>query len=140
MDAMMEALAGDGWTAIDCDPLPGDDARHEMGYTGFGGLVPPDTVEQRFKLGRIVVTPGARTALALGGEFDADLVRMLLTRFLLADWGVDTPPDRAALNQSALTTDDRIAACYPVGYGAVVWLLSDWDRRQTCIVGAGEYR
>jgi hypothetical protein len=140
LDEDLRGIATDGWRAVNADPCPGDDLRREMGYSGFGGLKPPARVEAKFDLGQVVVTPGARTALSMPGSFDHDLARTLLERFVAGDWGEETPPERAAENQAAQGGGGRIAACYPVGHGMVVWLVSEWDRTLTSFVGAGEYR
>lgn len=135
-----EGLAVEGWIAIKAEPAEGDEGRREMGFTGFGGLKPPVRVGAKFPIGTVMFTPGARAVLSLGGAMNFTLARELLERFLQGDWGTDTPPERAGENQAALGGGGRIAAFYSVGFGMGVWLVSDWDRRQTTYVGAGEYR
>lgn len=139
-DGFLDPLAERGFTVEDATSLPGDDARRDMAFVGFAAVTPPPECPTLFDLGEVVVTPGARTVLSMSGAFDHDLAGALLCRFVSGDWGEETPPERLAEDQAALGGGGRIASCYPVGYGMVVWLVSEWDRTLTSFVGAGEFR
>lgn len=136
----LAAMAIHGWDGEETDPRPGDEERVGQGFTGFAGLVPPESLGALFPLGQVVFTPGARSALSMSGAFDHVGAVDVLERFVTGDWGPDTPPERQAENLAAVEGEGRIAASYAVGYGMIVWLVTEWDRSLTSFVGAGEYR
>ena len=90
---------------------------------------------QRFKLGRIVATPGA---LELLGELEVSPSE-LLDRHASGDWG-EVPEEDARENEHGLKHGFRILSSYPVGgNGARVWIITEADRSSTCLLLPSEY-
>ena len=137
-DDHREKLEKGGWRAVKTPDRDGDDARRERGFSGFGGLKPPARVPVKVPLGAVLFSPGGRTALSLSGELDHDKALEILEQFVQGDWGPDTPPETVAANEKNLAEDGQVRACYGVGHGMVVWVVSDPGREATTFVGAGE--
>jgi hypothetical protein len=89
--------------------------------------------EPRFPLGRVVATPGALAALGEAGVEPLGL----LQRHASGDWGAVCAED-AASNERALTNGWRIISAYEVG-GARIWVITESDRRSTCLLLPSEY-
>ena len=137
-DRHRERLERNGWRAVKTPDREGDGERRGRGFSGFGGLKPPARMKVKVEPGTIQFSPGGTTALSMTGELDHDLALSLLERFVQGDWGPDTPPEVKAANEKNLREDGQVRACYDVGHGMVVWVISDPDRSATTFAGAGE--
>ena len=97
-----------------------------------------------FKLGRMLITPGAATTL----EEAAIHPFNLLSRHLRGDWG-DIHADDHGLNEDGTRTGARIFSVYKLDAGAegtpvTVWVITDGDdddgvRHSTTILLPDEY-
>ena len=88
----------------------------------------------RFKLGRILATPGALEVIA-----DARIsIVDLLIRHMSGDWG-DLPDSDRQQNNAAITTGQRILSSYILPGGRTVWLITEADRYATTFLLPGEY-
>lgn len=88
----------------------------------------------RFKLGRILATPGALGAIA-----DAHIsIVDLLIRHMSGDWG-DLPDTDRQQNDAAITTGQRILSSYTLPGGLTVWLITEAGRCATTCLLPGEY-
>ncbi|MCU0633474.1 MAG: hypothetical protein MUE41_01270 [Gemmatimonadaceae bacterium] len=85
-------------------------------------------------LGRVVATPGALETLAMTGTDP----RSLLARHVTGDWGDLDPDDRAA-NETALVTGARLLSAYDLPNGERLWIITEADRRSTCLLRPDEY-
>lgn len=94
----------------------------------------------RYRLGRIITTPGALDALARSGQTAAEFV----DRHARHDWGDLCPGDRK-LNDEAVAqeADDdlrtRILSAYRTKLGKRVWIITEADRSSTCLLLPEEY-
>lgn len=94
----------------------------------------------RFKLGKMVATPGALALLEKHGVSPASL----LSRHALGDWGDLDVDDRAA-NDAAIKNGSRILSAYVVN-GDRFWVMTEAAsddagliRASTCIMLPSEY-
>lgn len=88
----------------------------------------------RFKLGRILATPGALEVIADARVSIVDL----LIRHLRGDWGDLSDSDRQQ-NEHAITTSQRILSNYVLPSGRTVWIMTDADRHATTFLLPDEY-
>lgn len=89
----------------------------------------------RFKMGRVLATPGALRAIE--GSAGKVSVGVLLSRHVTGDWGDLNDHDKQA-NEDALTNGDRILSAYVVG-GVKFWVITEADRSSTTILLPEEY-
>jgi hypothetical protein len=94
----------------------------------------PDTPRPRFPLGHVVATPGALAALAEAGEDPATF----LDRHTAGDWGDLCEEDRQA-NETALQTGARLFSAYQTAQDVKLWIITEADRRATCLLLPSEY-
>lgn len=88
----------------------------------------------RFKLGRILATPGALEVIA-----DARVpIVDLLIRHLRGDWGEASDSDRQQ-NEQAIVAGQRIVSSYVLVGGPTVLLITEADRFATTFLLPGEY-
>lgn len=87
----------------------------------------------RFPLGRLIATPGALSALAEASVEPLELLR----RHQGGDWGELDAHERRA-NERALKDGTRLLSSYTVD-GETVWIITEADRRSTCLLLPGEY-
>jgi len=87
-----------------------------------------------FKLGQLLVTPGALEALQASGQSPW----VFLTRHLAGDWG-DLCVEDKRLNDEAVQDGSRILSAYSTSRGAKVWLITEADRSATTILLPDEY-
>jgi hypothetical protein len=87
-------------------------------------------MEPRFPLGKTVATPGAMT---LGIDLAS-----YMHRHHCGDWGDLRDEDKQA-NEDALVHGDRILSHYKVAGGRRIYIITEWDRRSTCIMLPEEY-
>lgn len=108
-----------------------------------------------FRLGRLVMTPGAIRALstpadpskrAAAAKMDehtrltvASLVSAsFLARHRSGDWGSVCPED-ARENDRSVRDGDRILSAYQTGAGEKIYIITEWDRSLTTILLPDEY-
>ena len=88
----------------------------------------------KFRLGRVVATPGAVDALARAGESAGPL----LLRHVTGDWG-DVPPEDCVENDRAVQQECRILSAYTLSDRTRLWIITEADRSSTCILLPEEY-
>ncbi|MGG1946833.1 hypothetical protein AB1286_18790 [Trinickia sp. NRRL B-1857] len=93
-----------------------------------------DHAGPRFKLGRILATPGALEVIA---ETRVSIVDLLL-RHLRGDWGDLSDSDRQQ-NELAIATGQRILSSYLLPGERTVWIITEADRFATTFLLPGEY-
>lgn len=89
-------------------------------------------MKPKFKLGRLLVTPGALESL-----HTIDLSNSLL-RHASGDWGELTEEDRSE-NEFSLTRSLRLLSKYRDRMGKVFWIITEADRSATTILLPDEY-
>jgi hypothetical protein len=88
----------------------------------------------KFRLGKLVATPGALAALTEAGQSPMQFV----SRHLQGDWGDCCEEDRQA-NEDALRNGDRLFSVYRTAKGVKLWVITEADRSSTCILLPEEY-
>ena len=92
----------------------------------------------RFRLGRLVATPGALEHLR---RIQSDPLEWL-RRHQQGDWGAVDPPDRAA-NEQALQAGHRLLSAYrihrPPHPPFRLWIITEADRSATTLLLPEEY-
>ena len=94
----------------------------------------------KFRLGQIVATRAALTALGKTGESPNHFLR----RHQRGDWGDLCDKDRA-LNDAAIAHEgdvekqDRILSAYYLKDGEKIWIISENDRSVTTILLPSDY-
>ena len=88
----------------------------------------------KFRLGKLVATPGALDALTESGQSPMHFV----TRHLQGDWGDCCQEDLQA-NENALLNGERLFSVYKTGKGTKIWVITEADRSSTCILLPEEY-
>ena len=98
----------------------------------------PTTASERpkFKLGRVLATPGALAALRADDGTDPALA--MLAAHSLGQWGEVCDEDKA-LNDLALIDGDRLLSCYRAPTGERIWIITEWDRSVTTLLLPEEY-
>ncbi len=88
----------------------------------------------RFKLGRSICTPAARST------FSEEEMIICLCRHLLGDWGDLCDDDRKA-NIAALNakTPCRLMSVYKLDEERTMWIITEWNRSQTTILLPEDY-
>lgn len=88
-----------------------------------------------FPLGHVVATPGALEAISSAGVEPLELLR----RHQAGDWGV-IPACDARENERSLKHGFRLLSSYRVGEnGEKVWIITERDRKSTCLLLPSEY-
>ena len=87
-----------------------------------------------FALGRIVATPGARTALSRVQQSP----QVFLARHAQGDWG-DMAPDDLAANAQALQDGRRLFSAYTLTSGIRLWVMTSANRAVTKVLLPLEY-
>ena len=90
------------------------------------------TLPQKFELGQVLITPGARDDLELKD------VASSLVRHAGGDFG-DVCEEDWALNEEAVETGDRILSAYHDRNDVKFWIITEWDRSATTILLPSEY-
>jgi hypothetical protein len=88
----------------------------------------------KFRLGKLVATPGALDALTEARQSPMEFV----ARHLKGDWGECCEEDRQA-NEDALRNEARIFSVYRTAKGVKLWVITEADRSSTCILLPEEY-
>ena len=90
------------------------------------------TFTQKFELGQVLITPGARDDLELKD------VMACLVRHAGGDFG-DVCEFDWAENEAAINSDDRILSAYHDRNDVKFWIITEWDRSATTILLPHEY-
>jgi hypothetical protein len=88
----------------------------------------------KFRLGRLVATPGAIEALEESGQ----TFGFFMERHLFGDWGEVDEQDWQ-LNDQALKGVSRILSAYCTLKGKKLWVITEADRSATTILLPDEY-
>jgi len=91
-------------------------------------------VKVKFRLGRIVATPGALEALKEAGQTSWEF----LARHQSGDWGDLGEEDRRE-NELALREGFRLLSAYRTKTGRKLWVITEADRSATTILTPEEY-
>ena len=96
--------------------------------------------DTKFRLGRIVATPGALAALEEAGQAP----KQFLIRHQAGDWGDLDDEDRRANDRAIAHEDDpdrrdRVLSSYRTRCGTKVWVITEWDRSVTTLLLPEEY-
>ena len=86
----------------------------------------------KFRMGHLVATPGAMSALA------TDEIGQALARHLSGDWGNLDDHDWR-MNDDALEHGGRILSAYFAPDGTKFWIITECDRSATTILLPEEY-
>lgn len=87
-----------------------------------------------FKLGQVLLTPGALDLLQASGQSPW----VFLARHLRGDWG-DLDAEDKGLNDEAIRDGNRILSSYTASTGAKLWVITEADRSATTILLPEEY-
>jgi hypothetical protein len=88
----------------------------------------------KFRLGKLVATPGALAALTEAGQSPMAFV----ARHLQGDGGDCSKEDWQA-NENALRDEARIFSVYRTAKGVKLWVITEADRSSTCVLLPEEY-
>lgn len=97
-------------------------------------IAPLKRNEPKFRLGKVVATPGALEALEDSGESAAKFIG----QHHAGCWG-DVCEDDAAANEQALEDGERILSVYHTAKGEKLYVITEADRSSTCLLRADEY-
>jgi hypothetical protein len=94
----------------------------------------------KFRLGRIVATPGALTALGNSGQDPAHFIAL----HAWGAWGEIDRDDREANDQAIANEGDpdkqaRVLSAYDTTVGTRIWIITERDRSVTTILLPDEY-
>jgi hypothetical protein len=92
------------------------------------------TNDQRFPLGLLVMTPGARDAISEADQAPYEF----LARHAAGDWGELSDDDKCE-NELSLAEGFRILSAYRTDKGARLWVITEADRSATTILLPEEY-
>lgn len=93
-----------------------------------------EIAKPKFRLGKLVATPGALDALTEAGQSPMDF----LSRHVVGDWGHCCEEDQQA-NEDALLHGDRLFSVYKTAKGTKIWVITEADRSSTCVLLPSEY-
>jgi hypothetical protein len=85
-----------------------------------------------FKLGQVVATPGALSALRAAGQSPVDC----LNRHVNGDWGDVSDKQQ---NNDAVRNGQRILSIYQTSQNETIWIITEHDRSSTCILLPDDY-
>jgi hypothetical protein len=94
----------------------------------------------RFKLGRLVATPGAVDALARAGQSPEEF----LARHVRGDWGDVSVSDgrlndEAVAHEGDLDQQSRVLSAYRTTLDERIWVITEADRASSCVLLPSEY-
>ena len=94
----------------------------------------------KFNLGKIVITPGAISALAKSNQDP----KTFLERHQSGDWGDLCEEDKqsndeALANEGQPEKQQRVMSSYKTGAGEVIWIISEHNRSSTTLLLPDEY-
>lgn len=110
-----------------------DDIEDDDFLTWFDQIRSEDP-EGRFRLGRVLATPGAIDALEESGELADSFIR----RHQRGDWG-DMSEDDKAENEFSIGNRLRIFSAYHTRKGIKIWIITEADRSSTTVLLPSEY-
>ena len=90
--------------------------------------------QPRFRLGTVLITPGAILALVEANQSALDL----LERHAYGDWGELTGEDWQA-NEDALQEGTRLFSAYTLTTDRRLWIITEADRSVTTLLLPMEY-
>lgn len=94
----------------------------------------------KFRLGRVVATPGALQALEVANQTAIPF----LQRHVCGDWGEVCAEDKQ-LNDEAISHEgdedkqQRVLSCYLTAKNERIWIITEWDRSATTLLLPSEY-
>jgi len=92
-----------------------------------------EIAKPKFRLGKLVSTPGALEALTEAGQNPMHFISRHV-----GDWGDCDEHDRQA-NEDALKNGDRLFSVYKTAKGTKIWVITEADRSSTCVLLPEEY-
>jgi hypothetical protein len=93
-----------------------------------------EITKPKFRLGKLVATPGALDALTEAEQTPMEFI----SRHLKGDWGECCEEDRQA-NEDALQHGERLFSVYRTAKGIKIWVITEADRSSTCVLLPDEY-
>ena len=87
-----------------------------------------------FELGALVATPATLEACEAANVSPSELI----ARHASGDWG-DVPSEDARENEYSLKHGFRVLSSYPLPGGERIWVITEADRSNTCLLLPGEY-
>jgi hypothetical protein len=88
----------------------------------------------KFKIGQLVITPGALAAFTESGENPW----AFMVRHMAADWG-EVDQEDWKLNDEAVKEGTRILSAYTLKSKVRIWIITEADRSATTILLPEEY-
>ena len=85
--------------------------------------------QPRFKLGKVLATPGALNALSAVNQQPF----VYLSRHVSGDWG-DVCPEDAEENELSLQNGYRLLSAYMLDNKTKLWIITDADRSATTLL------
>ena len=103
-------------------------------------MVSINKVKPKFKLGKIVATPGALDAF----EKAHQCPESFLLRHVAGEWGDLCDEDKRANDDAVAFEGDpdkqqRILSSYKTNRNQVIWIITEWDRSITTLLLPSEY-
>ena len=95
---------------------------------------PVQTVEARFPLGHIFMTPGAEAALEEADQTPFEFFQ----RHVRGDWGDLDEHDRQ-LNEASVDGEGRLLSVYHTSRHTKLYVITEWDRSVSTILLPSEY-
>lgn len=93
-----------------------------------------DIRRSNFKIGQLLVTPGALAAFTESGESPW----AYLVRHMSSDWG-EVDHEDWKLNDEAVKENTRILSAYSLKSAVRIWIITEADRSSTVILLPSEY-
>ena len=90
--------------------------------------------QPRFKLGKVLATPGALKALCTANK----QLFAYLSRHVSGDWG-DLCPEDAEENELSLQNGYRLLSAYMLDNKTKLWIITEADRSATTLLLPNEY-
>ena len=94
----------------------------------------------KFKLGKIVATPGALDALSKSEQMPDPFLK----RHIVGDWG-DICEEDAKANDEAIANEGdidkqmRVMSVYKTSRNETIWIITEWTREVTTLLLPSEY-
>jgi hypothetical protein len=93
-----------------------------------------EITKPKFRLGKLVATPGALDALTEAEQTPMEFI----SRHLKGDWGECCEEDRQT-NEDALRHCARLFSVYRTAKAVKIWVVTEADRSSTCVLLPEEY-
>ena len=93
--------------------------------------------KKKFKLGRVIMTNGAKEMLEQEALVPPLIIKHLLKRHARGDWG-DVDDEDKQLNNDSVSSGNRLVSSYTVS-GEKVWVITEADRSTTTLLLPEEY-